>query len=98
MAVPLVLPGALFCILSQIFVANNFWVNWFSLATLLAGTVAIIVLMYRTPCPKCQRPLGTAAGKAAIPLWKFDVRCIQCGVSMDEPMGDPDNTNTRTCG
>jgi len=84
-----VLPGVALCYVSAHFAPGNFWLNWFSLLVLFAGVVALIVLMRRTPCPKCRQPLGHAAAKAAVMLWRFEARCAHCGVNVDEAMQGP---------
>lgn len=87
----LVLPGIIFCVLSAIFAHDSVWLIGFSLATLLAGMGAIIVLMPRTPCPQCELPLGSVAARAANG-WAKDPRCPHCKVSLDEPMQSPVKT------
>jgi hypothetical protein len=84
----LVLPGVALCVLSAVFAPDSFWLNWLSLATLFAGLVAVIVLLNRTPCPQCQRPLGSIAARAANG-WAKTAHCPHCRVSLDEPMGKP---------
>ena len=86
-----VLPGIIFWYLSAKFAPASFWLNWLSLLVLFAGVVAVFVLMGRTPCPRCHRPLGKAAGSAANLFWRFDVHCPHCGVSVDEQMDNPAN-------
>jgi hypothetical protein len=90
--VQLVLPGIVFCVLSAVFVRGSFWLNCYSLATLLGGIVASIVLMRGTPCPKCQVPFGSLASRAANG-WAKTAHCPNCGVSLDEPMGSPASHN-----
>jgi hypothetical protein len=85
-AVLFVLPGIALCVLAAVFAPDSFWLNWLSLAALLAGLVAVIVLLYHTPCPQCQRPLGSIAARTAIG-WAKTAHCPGCGISLDEPMG-----------
>lgn len=82
-AVLLVLPGIVFCVLSAVFAPGSFWLNWFSLAAFLAGLVAVIVLLYYTPCPQCHRPLGSIAARAANG-WARIAHCPHCRVNFDE--------------
>jgi hypothetical protein len=89
-AVLLVLPGIVFCVLSAVLAPDSFWLNWLSLAALFAGLVAVIVLLYRTPCPRCQRPLGSIGARAANG-WTKTAHCPHCRVSLDEPMESPRN-------
>src|ERR1700730_4030023 len=84
-----VLPGIVFCVLSAVFAPDSFWLNWLSLATLFAGLVAAIVLLYRTPCPQCQRRLG-AIGARAANGWAMNARCPHCRVSLDEAVQPTD--------
>ncbi len=79
------LPGILFCVLSATFAYDNFWLNWFSLAAFFAGVVAVIVLLYRTPCAQCRRPLGSIAARAANG-WAKTAHCPGCRTSLDEPL------------
>jgi hypothetical protein len=83
-----VLPGILFCALSATFAYDSFWLVWLSLAALFAGVVAVIVLLYRTPCAQCQRPLGSIAARAANG-WAKIAHCPGCRISLDEPMNSP---------
>jgi len=80
-----VLPGILFCVLSAAFTPDNFWLTWLSLAALCAGLVAVIVLLYYTPCPQCERPLGSIAARAANG-WADTAHCPHCRVSLDDPV------------
>jgi hypothetical protein len=82
-AVLFVLPGIVFCVLSAVFAPDDFWMNWLSLAALFAGLVAVIVLLHRVPCPRCQRRLGSIAARAANG-WAKSARCPHCRVSLDE--------------
>ena len=84
-AVLLVLPGIVFCVLSAVFAPDSFWLNWFSLAALFLGLVAVIVLLHRMPCPQCQGRLG-AIGARAANGWAKSAHCPHCRVSLDEPM------------
>lgn len=84
----LVLPGVVFSALSATFAYDSFWVSWLSLATLFAGVVGVIVLLYRTPCAQCQRPLGSIAARAAHG-WAKIAHCPGCRISLDEPMNSP---------
>jgi hypothetical protein len=81
----LVLPGIVFCVLSAMYAPGNFWLNWLSLAALFAGLVAIIVLMRRTPCPRCGLPLGAVAVRAAGGRATTG-HCPHCKVSINAPM------------
>ncbi len=81
----LVLPGIALCVLSAVFVPDSFWLIWLSLAALFAGLVGVIVLLNRTPCPQCQRPLGSIAARAANG-WAQTAHCPHCRVNFDEPM------------
>jgi hypothetical protein len=81
----LVLPGIAFCVLSALYAPGSFWLNWLSLATLFVGFVAIIVLMRRTPCPRCALPLGAVAARAA-GGWGRRGHCPHCKVSINAPM------------
>jgi hypothetical protein len=83
-----VLPGILFCVLSATFAYDSFWLNWLSLAALFAGVVAVIVLLYRTPCAQCERPLGSIAARAANG-WAKTAHCPVCKTSLDEPLDSP---------
>jgi presenilin-like A22 family membrane protease len=83
----LVLPGVAFCVLSAVFVPDSFWLNWLSLAALFAGLVGVIVLMNRTPCPRCRQPLGSIAARAANG-WAKTAHCPHCRVGFDEPLGN----------
>ena len=87
-AVLFVLPGIVFCVLSAAFAPDSFWLNWLSLAALFAGLVAVIVLLYRTPCPQCQLPLGSIGARAANGRAKT-AHCPHCRVSLDETMDSP---------
>jgi hypothetical protein len=87
-AVLFVLPGIAFCVLAAVFAPDSFWLTWLSLAALFAGLVGVIVLLYRTPCPRCQRPLGSIAARAANG-WAKTAHCPGCRISLDEPMGSP---------
>jgi hypothetical protein len=87
-AVLFVLPGIVLCVLSAVFAPDNFWLNWLSLAALFAGLVTVIVLLYRAPCPQCQRPLGSIGARAANG-WAKNAHCPHCRVSLDEPMESP---------
>jgi hypothetical protein len=54
---------------------------------LMAGVgyaVAAIVLMRRTPCPRCDKLLGAAAMDYG--SRQPAARCPHCGTSFDEPM------------
>jgi hypothetical protein len=42
------------------------------------------------PCPRCSRPLGAAVPAALMGNKKIN-RCLQCRVSLDEPMKGPAN-------
>jgi cell division protein FtsW (lipid II flippase) len=84
-AVVLVLPGIALCVVFAVFAPDSFWLNWLSLAVLFAGLVAVIVLLNRTPCPQCQKPLGSIAARAANG-WATTAHCPHCRVSLDEPM------------
>jgi hypothetical protein len=84
-AVLFVLPGIVFCVLSAVFAPDSFWLTWLSLAALLAGLVTVILLLYRTPCPQCQRPLGSIAARAANG-WAKNAHCPHCRVSLEEPI------------
>jgi hypothetical protein len=84
-AILLVFPGIVFCVLSAAFAPDSFWLNWFSLAALFAGLVAVIALLYWTPCPQCQRPLGSIGARAANG-WLKTAHCPHCRVSLDEPV------------
>jgi hypothetical protein len=84
-AVLLVLPGIALCVVFAVFAPDSFWLNWLSLAVLFAGLVAVIVLLNRTPCPQCQKPLGSIAARAANG-WAKTAHCPHCRVSLDEPM------------
>ena len=92
----LVLPGIVFCVLSAIYAPGSFWLNWLSLAALFAGLVAIILLMRRTPCPRCGLPLGAVAARAASG-WATG-HCPHCKVSINAPMSvtapAPDESKT----
>jgi hypothetical protein len=90
-AVLFVLPGILFCVLSAVFAPDNFWLTWLSLAALFAGLVSVIVLLYYTPCPQCQRPLGSVAARAANG-WAKTAHCPHCRLSLDDSM---ENINPR---
>jgi hypothetical protein len=81
----LVIPGIAFCVLSAMYAPGSFWLNWLSLATLFAGFVAIILLMRRTPCPRCGLPLGAVAARAA-GGWARRGHCPHCKVSINAPM------------
>ena len=81
----LVLPGIGCCVLSAMYAPGNFWLNWLSLAALFAGMVAIILLMRRTPCPRCGLPLGAVAARAA-GGWVTTGHCPHCKVSINAPM------------
>ena len=85
-----VLPGILFCVLSAVFAPDSFWLPWLSLAALFVGIVADIVLLYYTPCPQCQRPLGSVAARAANG-WAKTAHCPHCQVNLNEQMGTPAN-------
>src|SRR5579859_6578750 len=85
----LVLPGVVFSVLSAIFAPDSFWLNWLSLAALFAGLVAVIALLYRTPCPRCQHALGSIGARAANG-WAATAACPHCRVSLDEPMRPAD--------
>jgi hypothetical protein len=85
----LVFPGIVFCVLSAVSAPDSFWLNWLSLAALFAGLVAVIVLLYRTPCPQCERPLGSIGARAANG-WAKTAHCPHCRVSLDEPMKPAD--------
>ena len=87
-AVLFVLPGIVFCVLSAAFAPDSFWLNWLSLAALFAGLVAVIVLLYRTPCPQCRLPLGSIGARAANG-WAKTAHCPHCRVSLDETMDSP---------
>ena len=87
-AVLFLLPGIVFCVLSAVFAPDSFWLNWLSLAALFAGLVTVIVLLYRTPCPQCQRRLGSIGARAANG-WLKNAHCPHCRVSLDEPMEGP---------
>jgi len=87
-AVLFVLPGVVFCVLSAVFAPDSFWLNWFSLAALFAGLVGVIVHLSRTPCPQCQRPLGSIAARAANG-WAKTAHCPGCRISLDEQMSSP---------
>jgi hypothetical protein len=87
-AVLLVVPGIALCVLSAVFAPDSFWLNWFSLAVFFAGLVAVILLLNRTPCPQCLRPLGSIAARAAYG-WVKTAHCPGCRVSLDEPMANP---------
>jgi hypothetical protein len=89
-AVLFVLPGIVFCVLSAVFAPDSFWLTWLSLAALFAGLVTVILLLYRTPCPQCQRPLGSIAARAANG-WAKNAQCPHCRVSLEEPMESPSN-------
>jgi hypothetical protein len=89
-AVLFVLPGIVFCVLSAVFAPDSFWLTWLSLAALFAGLVTVILLLYRTPCPQCQRPLGSIAARAANG-WAKNAQCPHCRVSLDEPTESPSN-------
>jgi len=78
-----VLPGIVFCVLSTVFAPDEFWFNWLSFAALFAGLVAVLVLLHRVPCPRCQRPLGSIAARAANG-WAKSGHCPHCRVSLDE--------------
>jgi hypothetical protein len=82
----LILPGVILCILSAGFAPDSFWLTWFSLAALFAGMVALIALMRRTPCPKCNFPLGYLASRVASGWAKRGACCPHCRVSLDDPM------------
>jgi hypothetical protein len=84
-AVLFVLPGIVLCVLSAVFAPGSFWLNWLSLAAFFAGLVAVIVLLYYTPCPQCQLPLGAIAARAANG-WAKTAHCPHCRVSFDEPL------------
>lgn len=79
----LVLPGIVFCVLSAKYAPGSFWLNWLSLAALFAGILAIILLMRRTPCPRCALPLGAVAVRAA-GGWATG-HCPHCKVSVNAP-------------
>ncbi len=81
----LVLPGIVFCVLSAVYAPGNFWLNWLSLAAVFAGLVAIILLMRRTPCPRCGLELGAVAARAA-GGWATTGHCPHCKVSINAPM------------
>ncbi len=81
----LVLPGIVFCVLSAMYAPGSFWLNWLSIAALFAGIVAIIVLMRRTPCPRCGLPLGAVAARAAVG-WVRRGHCPHCKVSINAPV------------
>src|ERR1019366_10374113 len=89
-AVLFVFPGILFCVLSAVYAPDSFWLTWLSLAAFFAGIVAVIVLLYYTPCPQCQRPLGSVAARAANG-WTKTAHCPHCRVNFDEPMETPAN-------
>jgi hypothetical protein len=84
-AMLLVLPGVAVCVISAVLGPESFWFSWLSLAALFAGLVAAIVVLYRTPCPQCQTPLGSIAARAANG-WAKTAHCPGCGVSLDQPM------------
>jgi hypothetical protein len=84
-AVLFVIPGIVSCVLAELFVPDSFWLVWLSFAALFAGLVAVIVLLNRTPCPKCARPLGSIAARAANG-WAKIAHCPGCRISFDEPM------------
>jgi hypothetical protein len=88
MAVLFVLPGVVFCVLSAMLAPDSFWLTWLSLAALFVGLVAVIVLLYRAPCPQCQLPLGSTGVRAANG-WAKTAHCPHCRVSLDEPMESP---------
>jgi hypothetical protein len=90
-AVLLVLPGVAFCVLSAVIVPDSFWLNWLSLAALFAGLVAVIMLLYRTPCS-----LGSIAARAANG-WAKTGHCPGCRISLDEPMGSAADRAPRLC-
>jgi hypothetical protein len=81
----LVLPGIVFCVLAAAFAPDNFWLNWFSLAAFFAGLMSVIVLLYRTPCPRCHRLLGSIAARAANG-WAKTAYCPNCRTNLDESM------------
>jgi presenilin-like A22 family membrane protease len=87
-AVLFVLPGIVFCVASAAFAPDSFWLNWLSLAALFAGLVAVIVLLYRTPCPQCQLPLGSIGARAANG-WAKTAHCPHCRVNLDETIENP---------
>ena len=87
-AVLFVIPGVVFCVLSAVFAPDSFWLNWLSLAALFAGLVGVIVQLSRTPCPQCQRPLGTIAARAANG-WAKSAHCPGCRISLDAQMDRP---------
>jgi presenilin-like A22 family membrane protease len=84
-AVLFVLPGVVFCVLSAAFTPDSFWLPWLSLAALCAGLVGVIVLLYYTPCPQCELPLGSIATRAANG-WADTAHCPHCRVSLDDPV------------
>lgn len=90
-AVLFVLQGIAFCVLAAVFAPDSFWLNWLSLAALFAGLVAVIVLLYRTSCPQCQRPLGSIAARAAngwAKTRRMTPDCPICG-RISRPSSDP---------
>lgn len=74
----------------EYFAKGNRVLNLLGVFVVLAGLALLFLPMRRTPCPRCQVPLGNVAlnwGSSRQPA----PRCLNCGVSIDDPMDGPAN-------
>jgi hypothetical protein len=57
-----------------------------SLCIICASFTACVVMVLRTPCPRCALPLGTVAWRVGCGQSSGIARCPHCGVRFDAPI------------
>ena len=79
------IPVSGIALISAIFSRGNAFLGTMTSVMVFGVITMFVVLMWRTPCPRCSLPLGTVALR-----WKSNSlpppRCPHCGVSIDEPL------------